>query len=274
MGHSQFAETIGARGPNTQVNCGLRQHHAGLRHRQRLDPHRPLPARRGGRRRRRHQRQPAAWFGAGFLASGAAATDERGGGRRAPLRPPPPRPADRHGRRGRGAGNRRRRRASAACAPICEVLGTVTANSAFHGSRLDVDHIAQVMEKLVAGAEARWGLDRRNAWRREMVFVSHETYTPARGGSAQAEVDALRRVFGAAADTDRGRQHQGLHRPPHGGRDRGRGGRQGAGDRPRAAGAELQGVDPELGTLNLSRGGAYPSGTRCASAPASARRSA
>jgi hypothetical protein len=27
---------------------------------------------------------------------------------------------------------------------------------------------------------------------REMMFMSHETYTPARGGSASAEVNALR----------------------------------------------------------------------------------
>ncbi len=32
------------------------------------------------------------------------------------------------------------------------------------------------------------------------MFVSHETYTPARGGSAAAEIHALRRVFGPAAD--------------------------------------------------------------------------
>ena len=32
------------------------------------------------------------------------------------------------------------------------------------------------------------------------MFVSHETYTPARGGSAAAEINALRRVFGPAAD--------------------------------------------------------------------------
>ena len=34
----------------------------------------------------------------------------------------------------------------------------------------------------------------------QTVFVSHETYTPARGGSASAEIHALRRVFGDAAD--------------------------------------------------------------------------
>ena len=43
--------------------------------------------------------------------------------------------------------------------PICEVLAAVTANSAFHGTRLDVDHIRQVMEQLIGQAERR-GVDR------------------------------------------------------------------------------------------------------------------
>jgi 3-oxoacyl-(acyl-carrier-protein) synthase len=34
----------------------------------------------------------------------------------------------------------------------------------------------------------------------QTVFVSHETYTPARGGSASAEINALRHVFGEDAD--------------------------------------------------------------------------
>ena len=33
----------------------------------------------------------------------------------------------------------------------------------------------------------------RDAIAPETVFVSHETYTPARGGSAAAEIHALRR---------------------------------------------------------------------------------
>ena len=32
------------------------------------------------------------------------------------------------------------------------------------------------------------------------MFVSHETYTPARGGSASAEIRALRQVFGEQAN--------------------------------------------------------------------------
>ena len=82
--------------------------------------------------------------------------------------------------------------------PICEVLGTVTANSAFHGTRLDVDHIGGIMEDLVRQAESR-GYE-RHAMAPEMVFVSHETYTPARGGSAAAEINALRATFDSSAD--------------------------------------------------------------------------
>ena len=47
---------------------------------------------------------------------------------------------------------------------------------------------------LVAAAERRWGLDRRELAART-VFVSHETYTPARGGSAAAEIQALRELL-------------------------------------------------------------------------------
>ena len=54
-----------------------------------------------------------------------------------------------------GARSRERRRGPRTRdQPICEVLSTVTANSAFHGTRLDVEHIGGVMESLLAQAEA------------------------------------------------------------------------------------------------------------------------
>ncbi len=141
--------------------------------------------------------------------------------------------------------------------PICEVLGTATANSAFHGTRLDVDHIGDVMERLVAGVEARTGLD-RHVIAPATVFVSHETYTPARGGSASAEIFALRRVFGADADRLVIANTKGFT------------------GHPMAVGLEdvvavksletgivppvanHRETDPELGPLNLSKGGSYP----------------
>src|SRR5208337_2745125 len=62
-----------------------------------------------------------------------------------------------------------------------------------------IQPIGQVMEALVAKAEARSGISRHQI-APQTVFVSHETYTPARGGSASAEIHALRRVFGDDAD--------------------------------------------------------------------------
>ena len=43
MGHSQFAELIGARGPNTQLNSACASTDPGSRGGGRLDPRRPLP---------------------------------------------------------------------------------------------------------------------------------------------------------------------------------------------------------------------------------------
>src|SRR5215467_15906061 len=133
------------------------------------------------------------WFGAGFLASGAAATDDKVEEAATPF------DKRRHGLIiGMGAAAMIVESADAArergIQPICEVLSAVTANSAFHGSRLDVQHIGQVMEDLVSQAETNCGISRHDI-APKTVFVSHETYTPARGGSASAEIFALRRVF-------------------------------------------------------------------------------
>src|SRR5450631_154118 len=140
--------------------------------------------------------------------------------------------------------------------PIAETLATVTANSAFHGSRLDVQHICDVMEALVSEAEGR-GVDRHEIAPRTM-FVSHETFTPARGGSAAAEINALRRVFGPAANQIVIANTKGFT-----------GHAMGAGFEDVVALKVLvTGIvppvpnyrepDPDLGTLNLSKGGQYP----------------
>ena len=112
------------------------------------------------------------------------------------------------------------------------------------------------MERLIVQAEAR-GIDRR-AIAGQTVFVSHETYTPARGGSASAEINALRKVFGPAADSIVIANTKGFT-----------GHAMGAGIEEVVAVKALEtGIvppvpnyrepDPELGALNLSRGGAYP----------------
>ncbi|MBT8493373.1 MAG: beta-ketoacyl synthase, partial [Deltaproteobacteria bacterium] len=256
MGHSQFAEHIGARGPNTQINsaCASGTQAVSLAE----------DWIRAGRCRRviivtadnATSEHLIEWIGSGFLASGAAATDE--------VLEEAALPFDRrrHGLiLGMGASamvvESRSAAAERGIRPICEVLGVITANSAFHGSRLDIDHIAGLMERLVAGVEAREGIDRK-AIAANTVFVSHETYTPARGGSAQAEINALRRVFGDAADDIVIANTKGLT-----------GHAMGAGIEDAVAVkiletglvppvANIKEIDPDLGELNLSKGGVYP----------------
>jgi 3-oxoacyl-(acyl-carrier-protein) synthase/NAD(P)-dependent dehydrogenase (short-subunit alcohol dehydrogenase family)/acyl carrier protein len=256
MGHSQFAEYIGARGPNTSTNgaCASGTQAVGL----------AGDWIRAGRCRRVivisaddiTSDNLMGWFGSGFLASGSAATGEIVEEEATPF------DRRRHGLIiGMGASaiviesleSARER----GVRPICQVMGSVVANSAYHGTRLDVSHIRLVMEKLISNVESEWGISRFQI-APETVFVSHETYTPARGGSASAEVFALRHVFKEAADQIVVANTKG------------------ATGHPMAVGIEdvvsvkiletgivppvpnFKEVDPELGPLNLSKGGAYP----------------
>ncbi|MCW5852349.1 MAG: acyltransferase domain-containing protein, partial [Anaerolineae bacterium] len=256
MGHSQFAEYIGARGPNTHVNAACASTAQGIALAEDWI--------RSGRCRRvlvlgadnvtgEHLME---WVGAGFLATGAAATDDRV--EEAAL------PFDRR-RHGTLLG-------MGACAlvvesedavrergmrGIVELLSSVTENSAYHGTRLDVDHISATMERLVSSAERRFGVDRR-VMAPQMAFMSHETFTPARGGSASAEVIALRKTFGEATSQIVMANTKGFTGHP-----------MGVGVEDVIAVKILEygivppvpnfkEVDPDLGLLTLSRGGRYP----------------
>jgi hypothetical protein len=256
MGHSQFAEFIGARGPNTQINsaCATTTQAVSLAE----------DWIRAGRCRRVivitaddvTTDHLIDWMGAGFLASGAAATDEVVEEAAIPF------DRRRHGMIiGMGAAALVVESAEAArergIQPICEVLSAVTANSAFHGTRLDVQHIGQVMEDLVSKAEARSGI-RRHQIAPQTVFISHETYTPARGGSAAAEIHALRHVFGDSADKIVIANTKGFtgHAMAAGVEDVLAVKALETGVVPPVA--NFKEVDPELGALNLSKGGVYP----------------
>ncbi len=256
MGHSQFAEFIGARGPNTQINsaCATTSHAVALAE----------DWIRAGRCSRViiitaddvTSDHLIGWFGAGFLASGAAATDEVVEEAAIPF------DRRRHGLIiGMGAAGLVIESAEAArergIQPICEVLSAVTANSAFHGTRLDVQHIGQVMENLIGQAEANSGIERHQI-APHTVFVSHETYTPARGGSASAEIHALRRVFGDAADQIVIANTKGFT-----GHAMAAGIEEVLAVKALETGvvppvANFKEIDPELGALNLSKGGDYP----------------
>ncbi len=256
MGHSQFAEFIGARGPNTQINAACASTTQGVSLAQDW-----IHAGRCSRVIVISADDVTSdhlidWMGAGFLASGAAATDEVVADAAIPF------DRRRHGMIiGMGAAALVVESAAAArergIQPICEVLSTMTGNSAFHGTRLDVQHIGQVMETLVAKAEAGSAISRHQI-APQTVFVSHETYTPARGGSASAEIHALRRVFGDVADRIVIANTKGFtgHAMATGIEDVVAVKALETGCVPPVA--NFKEVDPELGQLNLSKGGVYP----------------
>ncbi len=256
MGHSQFAEYIGARGPNTQINgaCASTPQAVSIANDW-------IAA---GRCRRViiisaddiTADDTLEWFAAGFLASGAAATDDIVEDAAIPF------DRRRHGMViGMGGAalvvESKESADERGLLPIVDVLNAVTANSAFHATRLDVNHICNVMEGLVAQAESRWGIDRKEI-ASQTVFVSHETYTPARGGSASAEVNALRQVFGEVADQIVIANTKGFtgHAMATGIEDVVAIKTLETGIVPPVANHKE--VDPDLGVLNLSNGGNYP----------------
>lgn len=82
--------------------------------------------------------------------------------------------------------------------PLAAIEAGISANSAYHGTRLDKDHISSVMGCMIEKWEEQTGRS-RNELARDMVFMSHETYSPKRGGSSAAEIQALRETFGDGA---------------------------------------------------------------------------
>jgi malonyl CoA-acyl carrier protein transacylase len=255
MGHSQLAQLIGARGPNTQVNAACASTTQAVAIAEDWI--------RTGRCRRVlvvgaddvTSDAMFEWIGAGFLASGAATTQPDVTKAALPF------DRRRHGMIvGMGAvglvleavpeATRRGMR------PIARLLASRVSNSAFHGSRLDVDHIAGEMKGLLASAGRRYGLTPEGI-AAQTVFMSHETYTPARGGSASAEVHALRATFGPAANKVVVANTKGFTGHPQGA------GVEDAivlkclqrGQLPPIA--NFREPDPELGDLNLSKGGRY-----------------
>jgi len=255
MGHSQFAQHVGIRGPNTTINlaCASATAAFGVAEdwlaNDRCDRVVIISA------------DDVTgddlweWIGSGFAASGAAATNNSVEETALPF------DKRRNGLiLGMGAAafvvERKSESDARGVQPMAELLGTRIANSAFHGTRLDVEHVASTVDNFVSEMEERWGLD-RHQMAPDTVFFSHETYTPARGGSAQAEVKALRDTFGASTDSLVIANTKGFTGHPMG---------VGIEDAAMFYGlmtgrippiANHKETDPELGNLKLSKGGDY-----------------
>ena len=255
LGHSHVAQALGARGPALHVNAACASTTEAL-----------VVARdwiESGRARRvlvvgaddATNDALLEWIGTGFLAIGAASTKERVEEASLPF----------DNRRngtilGMGAVGllveTEQEALERGVVPVARLAGAETGNSAFHLSRLDVDHIAGLMERLVSRWERDTGRD-RDSLAGDLLFMSHETFTPKRGGSAQAEIEALRRVFGP-----RHRDILIANVKGQTGHPLGAGLEDGVvlaclerGEVPPLA--NFREVDPELGDLRYSRGGRH-----------------
>jgi malonyl CoA-acyl carrier protein transacylase/3-oxoacyl-(acyl-carrier-protein) synthase/short-subunit dehydrogenase/acyl carrier protein len=78
---------------------------------------------------------------------------------------------------------------------VCQVLGTHSFNTAKHPSQIDCDQFGHELKRFIARMEREHALD-RNQLAKQMIYLSHETYTPPRGGCSQTEAEALREAFG------------------------------------------------------------------------------
>ncbi|MFB6351956.1 MAG: beta-ketoacyl synthase N-terminal-like domain-containing protein, partial [Bradymonadaceae bacterium] len=188
IANSRFAEYVGARGPNTKINnaCASTTTALGIAQdwieQGRCERVVVLSADDAT------GENMMEWVGSGFLATGAASTEEDVEDAALPF------DKRRDGMIvGMGAvglvveedGLPEQRGVE----PLADLMSTHFVNSAHHPTRLDVDHIAGQVGDMLGDVEEDFELDREEI-APNTVFVSHETYTPARGGSADAEISA------------------------------------------------------------------------------------
>ena len=197
MGHSQFAQSIGARGPNVSVNNACASTPSAIAIAEdwlntgRCDRIIVVSADDST------SDEMMTWIGAGFAAAGAHAMGNVVEEVSLPF------DARRNGMLlGMGAAafviERNSLSQSRGVTPYAELLGTHLGNSAYHPTRLDVEHVSNSLDNFMSRMEQKWGLDRHRI-AKQTSFMSHEPATPPRGGSAAAEIQALRTAFGESA---------------------------------------------------------------------------
>jgi acyl transferase domain-containing protein/NAD(P)H-dependent flavin oxidoreductase YrpB (nitropropane dioxygenase family)/acyl carrier protein/NAD(P)-dependent dehydrogenase (short-subunit alcohol dehydrogenase family) len=133
------------------------------------------------------------WIGSGFLSLGAASVKKNVKEASKPF------DEDRHGTiLGSGAVSLIIEKSSTiekrGLKGQAEILGTWLGNSAYHTTGIDTNHLAQEMSLFMDMTRKRHNLNISEI-AQNTVFMSHETYTPAKGGSADAEIKALRACF-------------------------------------------------------------------------------
>jgi len=255
MGHSQFAQWIGAKGPNTAINNACASTPAAFSIAEDW-----ITTGRASRVIILSADDTTSdvlleWIGAGFAGAGAHSIGNVVEEVSLPF------DARRNGMLlGMGGAAFVIERGSASrdrgVTPYCELLGSHLGNSAFHPTRLDVEHVSESFDRFITKMENIWDLDRHEI-APKTTFMSHEPATPPRGGSAAAEINALRNSFGKSAEKVVITNTKGFTGHPMG---------VGIEDAVVIYGlatgrlppiANFKEPDPELGTLRLSEGGEY-----------------
>ena len=253
MGHSQFAQWIGAKGPNTAVNNACASTPAAIAIAEDW-----LTTGRCDRviivsGDNVTSDELMEWIGAGFSAAGAHAMGKIVEEVALPF------DARRSGMLlGMGGAAFVMERSNYAMErgiiPYVELLGAYIGNSAYHPTRLDIEHVSKSLELFITKMEKDWDLNRHQI-AQKMSFMSHEPATPPRGGSAAAEIQALRHTFGESASKIIITNTKGFTGHPMG---------VGIEDAVAIRGlvqgefppiANFRDPDPELGDLLLSKGG-------------------
>ena len=236
MGHSQLAEHIGARGPNTQVNsaCASTTQAVAIAE----------DWIRAGRCRRvvivaaddATSDTMMGWLGAGLPGLRGRGHRRGGRGRGAAVRPAAPRHDHRHGRRGARRRERRRRARARDHADLRGArLGHRQLGVPRHAARRRAHRRRDGGRRRAGRAPRRVARGDRAGDRVRLARDLHARPRRQRRRRDPRAAPGLRRRRGL----DRDRQQQGHDRPPDGRRDRGRARRQGARDGRRAAGPEL-----------------------------------
>ena len=253
MGHSQFAQWIGAKGPNAAINNACASTPSAIAVAEdwitnnRCDRVIVVSA------DDVTSDELVTWIGAGFAAAGAHAMGNTVEEVSLPF------DARRNGMLlGMGAAafviERENLSKERGVTPYAQLLGTHLANSAYHPTRLDVEHVSSSLDSFISRMETKWDLNRHQI-AAKTTFMSHEPGTPPRGGSAAAEIEALRHTFGASASSILITNTKGFTGHPMG---------VGIEDAVSIYGlskgefppiANFKQPDPELGNLRLSKGG-------------------
>ena len=255
MGHSQFAQWIGAKGPNTAINNACASTPAAFSIAEDW-----ITTGRASRVIVVSADDTTSdvlleWIGAGFAGAGAHSIGNIVEEVSLPF------DARRNGMLlGMGGAafviEKESASRSRGITPYCELLGSHIGNSAFHPTRLDVEHVSESFDKFITQMENVWNFDRHQI-AEKTTFMSHEPATPPRGGSASAEIKALRTAFGKSAEKVVIANTKGFTGHPMG---------TGIEDAVTIYGlargklppiANFKEADPELGTLKLSKGGEY-----------------